>query len=323
MTSKKTSKNKKHKSSSYWLVIPVVVFMCAMVGFGFILFASNSKLALERALINTFDRGRQQSGRYQGSVVLDESNVRVDFNGQIASTGERSFGMGLVYKGEVFKLDVVEMQDRTYVRLQRPSVLLQALEGAPGVGSIRNIDASLLDSMSGSWVSLSENELSLVTNNIPCMDSLPTIGINANERSQQYFPFAITQEPRLASDGSNDRIYEVTLREDRKLTAMEQSFVTFLGCLEGQREADPRLRPLQKQDIATVKLKIRIDPARNIANTFSYSAFSNSFELMLKDFNRDVAIEAPEQTKTLQDVYSSLTPSLQVELLTRLGVTRL
>jgi hypothetical protein len=192
ITAKKRSKSKKQKKSIYWLLIPVVVFICAMVGFGFILFASNSKLALERALINTFDRGRQQSGRYQGSVVLDESDVRVDFNGQIASTGERSFGMGLVYRGEVFKLDVLEMQDRTYVRLQRPAVLLQALEGAPGVGSIGSIDASLLESMSGSWVSLSKNELSLVTNNIPCMDSLPTIGINVNERSQQYFPFAIS-----------------------------------------------------------------------------------------------------------------------------------
>ena len=319
---KKTSTHSeayRKKLAAVKTAVPLLLTMILLgVVYVFVLFPESPAALLKRSVLNSLDSDKQQSYRYDGTFGDTNRGIRGEYAGQKSSTGYTQFEIKLRNDTLSTGIETINLQDKSYVRIDGMENLNTILAGITGVKEPSSDVTSLLMSLQGKWIELNPEARNLMLGGVSCLNQLPGIGQGAvvNPMTDENYPIEIVLGPYTNKDDTVDKVYDIKLKDNAEASGPPLEFANLVNCLEAEYgEDDFRLRDSTQADVLSAKTTITIDPISNTVRKLVVKQVGQYFQLLMRDYNKDVSISAPEGAQTLVQVYMSLTPEQQATLL--------
>jgi hypothetical protein len=310
------------KLNVFKTAVPLVLTVLLLgVVYVLVLLPDSPEVVLKRALYNSLDQTKQKSWRYDGSFGDKDNGFSAEYSGQKSNTGDTEFFIKLAVKDQTASYHIIQKGTDRYYLVSGTTNIPTILAAIPGAQPPDQATSDILNSANNSWIKVSESDTKLIRNIMPCSAnsiSLPTTD-QLTSLTGTNLPLQITGGPYAASDGTQTRIFEVGLKKGRTTTAYETGITNLVNCLDGLRTNDYRLRKVSSQDIDAFRVNITVDPLSNMITHVIYGAFSQYFQLSLRDFNKDVTVSAPESSISLSDFILKLDDQTRAELQAKIG----
>lgn len=314
---KKQSAEESKTNKALKTALPLVVTMLLLIVlYVLVLVPKKPENELKKAFFNTFDSTKQKSGRYDGTIGIEEGGIKIEFNGQKASNGDTSSSYKLTQKDNTITLENANVSNDSYIKFDGVGNIPTLIESIPGAKSLEPSAVVILDAVNGKWVSLNNKEKQVVSGETKCVAELENLSFDtSNGDVENNFPFEITAGPFIADDGSVTQSYEVKLRKDRNVSSSEAKLTALVDCVDSLRGDDYRLRRVGESDMDAIRLSLTVDPLSNTINHIIYKSFGNYFQLFLRDFNKDITVSAPENSVSMTEIISGLPTETKLQLL--------
>jgi hypothetical protein len=310
--------------AAFRTAVPLVLTLLLLgLVYVFVLLPDSPSNSLKNAILNSFDADKQKSYRYDGSFGDTNRGYEGEYSGQKANNGNTEFRVRLKNESLYTSLETMNIGENSYVRIDGVQNLNAILAKITGVKQPTDMAYSLLQTVQGKWIEVTPTSRSTVQSLVPCMDVLPGFGgrPEAPKMDESNYPFVLKSGPSKTKDDSEDRTYEATLLTERVATAPEVAITSIVNCLESEFGAeDPRLRDSGKVDEQSMRFTFTVDPLSNTVNRMVVKQVGQYFQLVMRDYNKDVTINKPETTAGLAQVYLSLSPDQQSFLITEAGI---
>ncbi len=302
--------------SAVFVVLAAAVYFLAIV-------PSQPDALLKKALINSFEPGKNNSMRYSGSAGMRDENIKMEFSGQISGKNN-SMVINSSYGDADSSLETVTNNGTNYVKLTGTQNLNNYVISLSG--NTRSIDASLnaaLVASEGKWVNVSDTETKVVADFAGCSNVTNSPGVSREEFDAFIAkkPLKITAGP--FTDDGDSNIMRLTVGFDDPVHVMDEpvmsGIVGLMSCLSKAREGDYKTRNTNSQDYASLRADIYIDRSTLIINKIVMHQFDSYFQLLLKDYNKDVAIQTPTESVSLRDFLLGLPEDTRSALIGKLG----
>lgn len=311
------------KLNVFKTAVPLVltVLLLAVV-YVMVLLPDSPEVVLKRALSNSLNQTKQKSWRYDGSFGDKDSGFAAEYSGQKSNTGDSEFYIKFSAKDQTASYHIIQKGTDRYYLVSGASNISTILATIPGAQVPDKATLDILNSANNSWIKVTASDATSIQNLMPCSAdpiSLPT--------KEQLFrltgadlPLQITGGPYAATDGTQTRIFEVGLKKGRTTTSYETGVTNFINCLDGLRKSDYRLRKVSSQDIDIFRVNITVDPLSNTISHVVYRAFSQYFQINVRDYNKDVTVNAPDGSLTASDFILKLDDQTRTELQAKIGL---
>lgn len=312
------------KLNVFKTAVPLVLTMLLLAAvYVFVLFPDSPEIVLKRALFNSLDQTKQKSWRYDGTFGDKDSGFSAEYSGQKSNTGDTEFFIKLSAKDQTASYHVIQKGSDSYYLVSGTGNLSAILSTIPGAQLPDQTASDILGSANNIWIKVPSAENQLIQKLMPCSTtevSLPTKD-QLTDLTSTNLPTVITGGPYSADDGTQSRVFQIGLKKGRTATSYENGITSFINCLDGLRGDDYRLRKVSGQDLDTFRLNITVDPLSNTLSHVVYGAFSQYFQLTLRDYNKDVIVSAPDSSTLYSDFISSLNDQTRTELQAKIGLS--
>jgi len=310
------------KLNVFKTAVPLVltVLLLAVV-YVLVLLPDKPELVLKRSLYNSLDQSKQKSWRYDGSFGDKDNGFSAEYSGQKAQNGDNEFFLKLMAKDLSTSYHITRKGNDSYYLVSGATNLSTILSTIPGAKLPDQTMTAVLASINDTWIKVPNTSDELVQKLVPC-SATPLLLPNASQLTDvtdAKLPLQITGGPYSANNGTQSRVFEVGLKKGRAVTDYEVGIGNFISCLDGLRNNDFRLRKVSSQDVDIFKVSITVDPLSNTVSHVVYKAFGQYFQLNLRDYNKDVTVNAPDTSITLDDTFTGLNDQLKQELSTKYG----
>jgi hypothetical protein len=311
----KEAAEQKKRTAAFKTAVPLVLTLLLLGAvYLFVLLPESPANALKGAILNSLDSEKQKSFRYDGSFGDTNRGIAGEYAGQKASNGDSEFRVRLKDDEKNTSIEIKSVEDTNYVRIEGVENLNTTLSKITGVVELNDQTVELLTALQGKWIELSPASERLVQAAVPCMDKLPGFReqSTAPQMNSDNYPFVLTAGPYSNNDDSEDDVYEAKLSPDRTLTAPEDGLTDLANCLESSYgENDFRLRDSTKSDEQSMNFVFTVDPLSNTVKKVVVKQVGQYFQLVIRDYNKDITISPPEDAQSVLQVYRSLLPEQQ------------
>jgi hypothetical protein len=269
-------------------------------------------------LYNSFDQTKQKSWRYDGSFGDKDSGFAAEYSGQKSNTGDNEFYIKFsVKEGNATSYHTIRKGTDSYYLFSGVDSMDEIIKTIPGAKMPDELTMTILRSINNHWIKVGSDNDKAVQTLVPCSAAQMTLPSQQQlkELTGDKLPLKITGGPYSANDGTQSRVFEVGLKSDWDKGAYQQSVVGYLNCLDSLRGNDFKLRKVNSQDIDAFRLNITIDPLSNTVTQMQYKAFDQYFQVKIRDYNKDVTVNAPNDAVTLSSFIAGLDEPTKAALL--------
>jgi hypothetical protein len=317
-------RERRNKVKVFKTAVPLVVTLLLLgLVYVFVLVPVRPSVVLSNALYNSLDQTKQKSWRYDGSFGDKDSGFAAEYSGQKSSNGDNEFFIKFSAKGNSTSYHVLRKGTDSYYLVSGVEGLSEVLKTIPGAKSPDVQTTNILSHMTNVWIKVSGADKLKAEKLLPCSGeslSLPA-GNELKELTGKSIPITITGGPYSTSDGSQSRVYEVGVKNIPNTTAYESKILSSISCIDSLRTDDFRLRKVNTKDIDILRFNITVDPLSNTLTKINYAAFSQYFQVKLRDYNKDVTITAPDNSVKLGDFLSGLDEQTKQDISQKTGLS--
>lgn len=300
--SRLTAKQKQNLAvikTSIPLVITVLLLGLVYV---FVLRPEEPARVVKRAIINSSDSSKYTSYRYSGTFGDDNRDVKGDYSGQVASSGNRELRIRLKNDKESTSLELKNVEGATYARLTDVSSLPSLLDSVAGAPRPSSALLTLLGEVQDSWVRIDESSIASMKCTAELQTSLERTGGVITDAN---YPYEYVSGPTLPGDDTEDEIYQLKLKS--ATLTLPSGPELFLACLDREYGVqDDRLRSSGSADIASTRVTVRVDPLSDTVLQITYKQVGMYQSLSFSDYNKDVTVLPPDSFVTIADLLPRL-----------------
>jgi len=322
--SKKKSTELSKRAAAFRTAVPLVLTLLLLgLVYMFVLFPDSPSNSLKNAILNSFDAEKQKSFRYDGTFGDTNRGYEGEYSGQKAQNGNSEFRVRLKNESLYTSLETMNIGKSSYIRVDGVQNLNGILAKITGVKQPTDMTYSLLQTAQSKWIEVTPSSKTVLQTLVPCTDKLPGFGgqVEAPKMDKSSYPFVLKGGPSKTKDDSEDRTYEATLATDRVETSQELSITSIVNCLEAEfGKDDPRLRESGKVDEQSMRFTFTVDPLSDTVKRMVVKQVGQYFQLVMRDYNKDVTINKPDTVTNLPQLYLSLSPEQQSFLITGAGI---
>ena len=312
------------RTATFRTAIPLLLTLVLLaVIYVFVLLPDSPSNSLKGAILNSFDPEKQTSYRYDGSFGDTNRGIEGEYGGQKASNGDSEFRVRLKNEEIYTSLETINIGDTSYLRIEGVENLNTILAKITGVKKPSDEATGLLLAIQSKWIELTPATKVALESQTSCINYLPGFGNtpSAPKLTADNYPFELKSGPSKTKDDSEDRTYEAVLIQDRAASGPEEAITSLVNCLESSfGEDDYRLRDSGKVDEQSMRFVFTVDPLSNTVTRMVVKQVGQYFQLVMRDYNKDVTITAPDSPENIRQVYLGLSPAQQSFLIGQAGI---